>query len=374
LRLFLIYKKLDTITETLSGGKNMKALQRFLRTLIISCCVLSMALFVVACGGDDEKDPTDTKIPFGGEAYLTDDASGYEFPLFVDDTLIYRNDTGIQMYDMAANAASTVKDSAGAAVMKRGTVLVSGSSIAWQHSATTLKIYNRNTDLVKTIAPIPNPMMPNMCMVDEYILFMAKNKRLYMYNLLSQTGNYTMPYSTTDAKQSEHFACFGNKIAVTTDDGTLLIADWAQAGELVSVPAASRVEIAANGIPQQVVINDKYVAYVTDANEIYMVSLADTSIAVRVAARKSPAEGATQIDDLLLQGDYLVWSDDGFGYYTPFYADLSSNQGQGFVQSQMTNDSHDQKAPTINPATGIMYWSDWVNGDTEVPVLYRGEI
>jgi|GEM_PF-2834716 len=352
----------------------MKALPRFLRTLIVMSCVMSMVLFVVACGGDDDSDPTETKIPFGGEAFLTDDAEGYEFPLYVDGTLLYRNASGIHLYDMDANAAFTVKESTAADVLQRGTVLVSGNSIAWQHSATTLKIYNRGSDLVKTIAPIPNPMMPNMCMQGEYIVFMAKNKRMYMYNILSQTGNYTMPYITTDAKQSEHFACYGNKIAVTTDDGTLLIADWAPAGELVSIPQDSRVEIAANGIPQQVVMNDKYIVYVTDANEIYMVALADTSQAVRVAARKSPADGAAQIDDLLLQGDYLVWSDDGFGYYTLFYADLSSNEGQGFKQSQMTNDSRDQKYPTINPATGIMYWSDWTDGADSVPVLYRGEI
>ena len=353
----------------------MKALRRSLRTFIMSVCALSLVvLFVVACGGDDDKTPETTKIPFGGEAYLTDDAGGYQYPLFQDGAVFYRNDSGIQQYNIDNGNLSTIKESAGADVMARGTVLLQGSSVAWQHSPTTLKIYNMNTDQVKTIAPIPNPMMPNMCISGDNIVFMAKNKRMYMYDILSQQGNYVMPYISTDSKQSEHFACYGQKFAVGTDDGTLLIADWVQSGSLISIPEESRVEIAANGVIKQMTMNDTYVAYVTDSNDIYIVALADTSQAVRVANRKSPADGATQIDDLLLQGNYLVWSDDGFGYYTVFYADLTSNLGQGFQQSQMTNDSRDQKHPTINPATGIMYWSDWLNGDDQPPVLYRGEI
>ena len=353
----------------------MKALQRSLRTFIISVCALSLVvLFVAACGGGDDKEPEVTKIPFGGEAYLTDDAGGYQYPLYQDAVIFYRNADGIQMYNISSGSLSTVKESAGADVMQRGTVLVQGSSVAWQHSPTTLKIYNMNTDQTKTIAPIPNPMMPNMCISGDNIVFMAKNKRMYMYDILSQQGTYVMPYISTDTKQAEHFACYSQKFAVGTDDGTLLIADWEKAGSLVSIPEESRIEIAANGVIQQMTMNDKYVAYVTDRNAIYIVSLTDTSQAIRVANRKSPAEGATQIYDLLLQEDYLVWSDDGFGYYTVFYADLTSNLGQGFKQSQMTNDSRDQKHPTINPATGIMYWSDWMNGDDQPPVLYRGEI
>ncbi len=354
--------------------------------------VAAFGMLLSACGSDDDDGgKKHSGIPFGGQKFLDSNAAGYFLPtLYVDgenSKLAFWNDDGVFYYDFADKKEYSVPQSSGTQELHRGQMIITKNYIIWQYSLQDLYAYNLNTKSVKRIA-IESPMLYSMCVTDGYILVMSVNKKVYACNILTENCTSSMPYTSGSGSTSLAFACNGHKMAVgAKEDGAdsykMLIADWDVVGNTLNFKPASRVEIPIVGEPKQVVMNDKYVAFVNNFNDIYSIELSeveelgDTAKAYAVISQDDPNELIEQISDLYLYDNILVWSDNTSSLWWPYYADLSSRDtttGLYVKMSQMSNDSITQKNPCTDGKK--VYWSYWADdsSDDAVPVLWVGEI
>jgi len=305
---------------------------------------------------------------------------GYYMPLVRhtadDHVLAYRNASGISIYNLNSGDTTLVPESASGTTFTRGAMAMDKGNLAWQFGQTKLSIFRRGIGNVVSIAPLPNPLLSGMCIADGFVLTMGANKNLYLFDIMAKNYTSTLPYTTDTGRSVTGFNCYGHKVAVATSNNIMLIADWEEQSGIVNIPQASRQEVAILGTPKQVVINDTYVAFVNESNDIYVIELNNGNASYKVASQNPPSQGYAQIADLHLDGAYLVWSDDSYGYWTVFYADLSSRNPvtQSYRYSQMSSSSIKETSPTVDGLTGLVYWPKFTLGDDQPPVLFRGEV
>ncbi len=373
------------------------------KNTVSALAALFAALALFSCGGGDDNNNNNNnnKLPFGGELMLDFDALGYYLPTYykTDKTeqLFFRNSAGLHIYDFKTKSVSNVASSEGVQALTRGQLSLKDTFAVWQHSSNQLGFYNDFMGNKKTkLFPMGATMMPGVCLMGEsYIISMGSNQLMYACGTLNDTCASNIPnarpYPSSAGKEVVSFACRDNALSIGAKDASgayyLLYATYEVKGDVsLVVDENSRIEIPTTGKVVQSVLTDKYIVYVNDANDIYMIQMTDL-LANKTAARSylvvnrpepnsaDPNNVVYQINDLFIWGDVVVWSDNGEGTWLPWYADLSTldPSTSRFVYSSLSNSS----APNKTPATDgkYVYWSKFADDDAATkPTLWRGEI
>ncbi|RJO73043.1 MAG: hypothetical protein C4523_02175 [Myxococcales bacterium] len=337
---------------------------------LLAIAALAFGLAFVGCSGGDGEENGDADQgggPVRGEKVLGDEEREYKVPhvfsLGGEDTILFRNDTGISA--MKLNAMQLVPiDTKGLTNLAYGPTqyAVDESYLVW--NIETALSYRFQWALATTQEASTGPLAPGFCIRNDSFsqrVLTAVQRGGYMYNIAlakftdpTQLSRITLldPDQQSTPVSISAFACKGAEGFVGATDGRMLRVNLNDSNPTLEV-------LFHDGGFDLLQYDPPYLVWLDQSNDIRMYNL-ETGDGPKIVADVDPNnQSSARVDDLRLFGSVVVWSDNSEGNYNVWAVDLATQGDDVANYPQITRETSDERFPFLYG--GKVYWEDHRN-------------
>lgn len=337
--------------------------------------VLAIVSLMFACGGGgDDDNNNESPEQIAGEMFLGGDDIDYMMPhLFVKNTdqyIMFRNSEGIYFKNLSINGSvdSIPLQGSSAPSYAVNQYALNDNYFVWNASTTNSYRYQwatNTTQVAKTDA-----LAPGFCITKDSLgqdILAATHRGGYLYTIklskftdtaeISSRASLFDPENNNTQIQVQSFACVDSIGYVGAQNGKLYSVNLRDATPSLVGPLAENESF------NLLQISGNYLVWVNAEGDIKMLDTNNAAAGATLAVDVFAGQSTSNIRDLRIFDNILIWSDDSEGNFNLWGANLDTMKNvNDYVQ--ITKETGNEKYPFIYD--GKVYWQDDRNGGAEI--------
>jgi len=347
-----------------------------LKNVKILLAVLFTVSLIFSCGGgEDENTDGDTgPEQVAGEMFLGGDDTNYKVPhLFLRDSdtyITYRNEDGIYFKNLNINdqTKSMSLEGSAAPAYAVNQYAISNNYFVWNAGTQNTYRYQwatATTQLAKTDA-----LAPGFCITKDYLdqdILASAHRGGYLYTIklskfsddteISNRSTLFDPENNGEQIQVQSFACSGSYGYVGGANGKLYSVNLRDNSPTLQGPITTGDSFSLLQVSGPIVV------WVDAEGDIKKYDTSTPNTAPVVAVDVQYFQATSNIQDMRIFDNVVIWSDDSDGNYNIWGANLTAMKNvNDYVQ--ITKEAGNERYPFV--FQGQLYWEDDRNGFAEI--------